>query len=249
MGLHLAKSMIQGTDIAKAIMATRAKRKQAVKLQQLPLSLSIAAAFDIVIVGQDQQGEEVQQPADSETIMLLGSGYWNRFMRRHRHIIRSKRSVKFEAKRAEWCTYENFSEMYDHIYEAMVKHGIASKCNTKVKLDKAGDIVDFSDEAFAVPMQYLMQRPDKLIFVDEVGSNTCTTKDGHVGGEKFLCQADARPQIKASTKDSHFTVLGFTAATGEPVMCAIIFSAKEMCESWVLGFNALAPWVGDDNNV
>jgi hypothetical protein len=139
--------------------------------------------------------------------------------------------------------------MYDHIYEAMVDHGIASKCDTKVNLDKGGEIVEHSDEAFGLPTQYIIQRPDKLLFVDEVGSNTCTTKDGHVGGEKFLCQANARPQVKVSTKDSHFTVLGFTAASGEPVMCAIIFSAKEMCESWVLGFNASAPWVGNDNNI
>ena len=40
--------------------------------------------------------------------------------------------------------------------------------------------------AFGLATQYLTQRPDKLIFVDEVGSNTCTTKDGHVGGEKSL---------------------------------------------------------------
>ena len=169
-------------------------------------------------------------------------------MKRHQHIIRSKRSVKFEAKRAEWCTYENFSEMYAHIYEAMVEHGIASKCDTNVKLDRQGEIVEHAEEAFGLPTQYLIQRPDKLLFVDEVGSNTCTTKDGHVGGEKFLCPADSRPQIKAATKDSHFTVLGFTAATGEPVMCAIIFSAKEMCTSWVLGLNASAPWVGDKND-
>jgi hypothetical protein len=117
--------------------------------------------------------------------------------------------------------------MYTHIYEAMVEHGIASKCATKVKLDKAGEIMEFPDDAFGLPTQYLMQRPDKLIFVDEVDSNTCTTKDGHVGGEKFLCEAEARPQIKAATKDSHFTVLGFTAATGEPVMCAIIFLQRK----------------------
>jgi hypothetical protein len=33
-----------------------------------------------------------------------------------------------------------------------------------------------------------MQRPDKLLFVDEVGSNTSTTKDGNVGGEKFYAR-------------------------------------------------------------
>jgi hypothetical protein len=36
-----------------------------------------------------------------------------------------------------------------------------------------------------------MQHPEKLIFVNEVGSNSSTTKDGNVGGEKFLCEAEA----------------------------------------------------------
>jgi hypothetical protein len=66
-------------------------------------------------------------------------------------------------------------------------------------------------------------------------------------GEKFKGGAAGCPQVKASTKDSHFTVLGFMAATGEPVMCAIIFAAKHLCESWVLGFNAAAEWIGDKN--
>jgi hypothetical protein len=47
-------------------------------------------------------------------------------------------------------------------------------------------------------------------------------------------------------KDSHFTVLGFTAANGAPVMCAVIFSAKELCEEWVIGYNASAQWIGDE---
>jgi hypothetical protein len=94
-----------------------------------------------------------------------------------------------------------------------------------------------------------MQRPDKLLFVDEVGSNTSTTKDRNVGGEKFCCDAAGCPQIKAATKDSHFNVMGFTAATGKPVMCAVIFAAKQLCESWVLGLNATAEWTGDKTNM
>jgi hypothetical protein len=39
----------------------------------------------------------------------------------------------------------------------------------------------------------MMQCPDKLLFVDEVGSNT-STKDGNVGGGKFLCGAAGCPQ-------------------------------------------------------
>jgi hypothetical protein len=40
---------------------------------------------------------------------------------------------------------------------------------------------------------------------------------------------------------------GNLAAIGKPVMCAIIFSAKEMCTSGVLGLNASTPWVGNDS--
>jgi hypothetical protein len=62
------------------------------------------------------------------------------YLRRHKHIIRSKRAVKFEAKRTEWCNYKNFSKM------------------SKVLLDKEGLIVEDPKYAFEIPAQYLMQR-------------------------------------------------------------------------------------------
>ncbi len=169
---------------------------------------------------------------------VLGLGYWNGLMKRHREVIRSKRSVKFEAKRAEWCTYDNFSSMYDEIYKQMANRGIAcNKVNWKLLLSKDGEIVEHGHKAFRLPTEYIMQCPDKLLFVDEVRSNT--TKDRNVGSEKFLCGAAGFPQVKAGTKDSHFT------KTGKPVMCAIIFAAKHLCESWILGFNAAPEWIGD----
>ena len=61
-------------------------------------------------------------------------------------------------------------------------NGIASKVDRKVLLDKEGLIVEDREDPFGLPTQYQLQRPDKLIFVDEVGSNTSTTKDGHLGG-------------------------------------------------------------------
>jgi hypothetical protein len=33
---------------------------------------------------------------------LLAWGYWRGFMKRNGHVTKSKRAVKFEAKRAEW---------------------------------------------------------------------------------------------------------------------------------------------------
>jgi hypothetical protein len=76
--------------------------------------------------------------------------------------------------------------------------------------------------------------PDWLISVDEVGSNTSQMKDGQVGGKLFLFGTDARPQQRAAIKDSHLTVVGFTSASGQLLMCAIIFSTTKMRDEWSL---------------
>jgi len=68
-------------------------------------------------------------------------------------------------------------------------------------------------------------------------------------GEKVLCVGTAaRPQQRSAMKDAHFTVLGFTAAEGTPVMCAIIFAAKELELSWVQGLNPFVEWHHDNED-
>jgi len=68
-----------------------------------------------------------------------------------------------------------------------------------------------------------------------------------VGGETYLCAADGRPQQRTATKDAHFTVLGFTTASGMPLMCAIIFAAAELKPEWASGFDSSAEWIGEEN--
>jgi len=97
--------------------------------------------------------------------------------------------------------------------------------------------------------EYFLLHPEKLLFVDEVGNNTSQANDGNVGGEKFLCFAGGRPQQRANMKDAHFTVLGFTAATGEPVMCCIIFACKELEPMMVQGLDPFATWEGDELDI
>jgi hypothetical protein len=178
----------------------------------------------------------------------LGAGYWRGFKRRNPDVF-SKTAVKFDSKRAEWCTYQNMDNMYNEVYEKMVTNGIATKLPEPVWRDQEGNIVETEAEAFGCKSAYHIICKDKLLFVDEVGSNTNQTKDGQIGGEKFLViGAGSRPQQKAATKDSHFTTLGFTNANGEPVMCAIIFAAKKMDISWQLGIDHAAPWEGDESD-
>jgi hypothetical protein len=64
-----------------------------------------------------------------------------------------------------------------------------------------------------------------------------------------LCGKDGRPQNCAATKDAHFTMLGFTLANGQPIMCAIIFAAKGMKDEWNMGFDPFAEWIGEENEI
>ena len=178
----------------------------------------------------------------------LGKSYWKGFMKRNAQLVTAKKGVKFESKRADWCTYQSFLSMYKDVYKEMVAGGVARRNPSKQWYSKEGLVVE-EQEAFGLASEYELIRPDRLLFVDEVGSNTSQTKDGNVGGEKFLCIAGGRPQIRASTKDAHFTVLGFTAANGQPIMCAIIFAAKALEDEWVLGLDPFAAWEGEDENI
>ena len=54
---------------------------------------------------------------------------------------------------------------------------------------------------------------------------------------------------KSSNKRLTFNVLGFTAATGEPIMCAIIFAAKDLDPAWVLGMDPFVPWIGKPDDI
>jgi len=179
----------------------------------------------------------------------LGPGYWRGFLRRNKHLIAAKKAVKFDTKRAEWCTYSNLEEMYNEIYSHLVTSGLAVKHDEAVWRNAAGEVVLCEEDACGMKSCFELIHPEWLVFVDEVGSNTSQAKDGAVGGQTYLCTKDGRPQQRAATKDCHFTILGFTAASGDPIMCAIIFAAKTMKSEWVLGFDPFVEWIGEENNV
>ena len=78
-----------------------------------------------------------------------------------------------------------------------------------------------------------------MLFIDEVGDIMSQKNDGNVGGQKFLVQNDQRALIQFSYTDSHFTVLGFTTASGKPVCCVNILLSSEVEAKHVMG---LQPW-------
>jgi hypothetical protein len=73
---------------------------------------------------------------------VLGHGYWRGFLKRNKHLISSKKAVKFDTKRAEWCTYLNMKEMYDEVYTSLVDSGLAIKHDVPVWRNDAGEVVN-----------------------------------------------------------------------------------------------------------
>jgi len=120
-------------------------------------------------------------------------------MKRNGHSIAAKKAVKFDTKRSECCSYSNMEEMYNEVYSSLVKAGLAVKHDELVWRNAAGDIVA-KEEALGHKSAYELIHPEMLVFVDEVGSNTSQTKDGHVGGQTYLCTKEGRPQQRAATR-------------------------------------------------
>ena len=90
--------------------------------------------------------------------------------------------------------------------------------------------------------QYWMTHPDFVLFVDECGANTNQKDDGHLGGQLFVIPVeDNDGGLSGATTNLHFTVLLFTAATSNTVLCAIILKSTLNIEdiplTWKLGVN------------
>jgi hypothetical protein len=64
--------------------------------------------------------------------------------------------------------------------------------------------------------------------------------DGARGGEEKTVVRGTVAKEAATTNNNHFTILGFTAATGEPVMCVIIVLGKTIKPETITSLNILA---------
>jgi len=175
----------------------------------------------------------------------VGPGYWRGFVKRNKENITTKRGKKYELNRDSWTTYRNFYDMYSFSEENLVDCGLAKKLDNPVWMDCAGNIVDEKD-ACGCKVTIDITHPEMIVVADEVGGNTNMKGDGHVGGQKYLCEKGCEVQQKVTTTEKHFTLLGFTALTGEPVMCVVIFAGKVSVPSIETGIDLFAEMEGNE---
>jgi hypothetical protein len=154
----------------------------------------------------------------------LGKKYWLGFKKRWEHVLAFKRGQKFALDRSAALTFCNMNKMYNEVYDAMEECGVASKCNELMYAKNDGSIATEWNDKFGLPCTHQIDHPQMCLVVDEVGSDLSQKGDGHIGGAKYACEHGSHAQNKVQHTDKHFTLLGFTALTGEPVLCLVIIA-------------------------
>ena len=216
-GLALASALIEGTEWEQRLLDFKTKR------------------------GWKQENE------NGEKKPVLGKKWYRGFFNRNTHLLEKKATQKFAKDRSEWSVYRNFEQMYDEVYDAMEKAGVAKRLEEPMWADKEGNETEES-KAHERKVTHVLTRPVMVIFVDEVGGNTSQEGDGAIGGQKKIVPRGTVPKESAATNTNHFTMLGFTAATGEPVMCALIMKGKTIKADSITGIDIFADVVGKESD-
>jgi hypothetical protein len=162
---------------------------------------------------------------------LDGEGWYCGFMNRNSDLIKMKCCTVQDSKRHTYCTFDNIFQMYDDVYKRMVESSVAKELDHEVMLDKDGNIVADKEKMSGRPTNYIVTKPEQIMFVDETGSNT-NQKDGYAGGQWYLLPNDGTHEgvVIGDTTDIHFTTLCFTSGTGAPIMCAVILKSEKELE-------------------
>ena len=149
-------------------------------------------------------------------------------MIRNRYDLRKVHSSVGDENRVTWNRFKYYQMMYYSVYNRMVEAGVARRSDTKMWFDVDGNRVEEnSPERFGQGTHHVITDPEWILFVDETGANTNMKKDGRIGRSQYIV---GKNQIETSRKgaaqDLHFTTLLFQAATGEPVMVAVVLKSN-----------------------
>ena len=180
--------------------------------------------------------QQFQKSRHGKDTWCLTNSYWRGFMRRHALPLSRAKGTRIAACRSEWTTFENILEMYNLIYAQMVDAGLARSLSIEEQfwVNHCGDRVETEEEAFGSKIDVDITHPEWILFGDQ-------KEDGQIGGTNYCVGTGTRANIKSNTNGGRFTVIGLTAASGDAVMCIIIFAGEELTYEQRMGHDI---WVG-----
>jgi hypothetical protein len=93
----------------------------------LELANSTIEGTESQVAFMEWKKNHLKNGPQDDTFGKLGQRYWQKNCRRNANVITSKKAVRFNSKRDDWCRLENFADMYDGVYEKMVRSGVEEK--------------------------------------------------------------------------------------------------------------------------
>ena len=162
---------------------------------------------------------------DEPNICKLGEKWFKNFLKRYKHMVRPQKPCTYDMHKKNYTTFVNFNQMYLNCEEAMISSGVAARRDVPVWVNEKGEIVDEKDST-GYKSSAILTYPEYCFAFDETGNNTSMEKDGNIGNTKVMGPTYAKTRACSSLKDKHFTVLGVTAFTGEPVLCVVIIEGE-----------------------
>ena len=85
--------------------------------------------------------------------------------------------------------------MYKMTKREMVEEAhVAKYLDKPVWMNAKGEVVEEKDTV-GCQVDTVITQPHYCIVADEVGGDTCQKDDGHVGGERMVCETRTTPQM------------------------------------------------------
>jgi hypothetical protein len=136
-------------------------------------------------------------------------------------------------------------EMYSLVYKQMVDAGVARNLPVEESFwtNDSSEPVKTEAEASGCKVDVNIEHPDEwILFGDEVGTDINQKDGGRIGGTQYCVGHGTKANIESSTNGRKFTLIRLTAASGEAVMCIIIFAAKELSYGQRMGHDIQAEY-------
>ena len=134
--------------------------------------------------------------------------------------------------------------MYTHNYTEMEEAGVAEVLDSPEWMDREEKIMEEA-AAFGCNYSHRLSHPEYCVVLDEARGNINMKGDRHIDGEMYLCEPGVIPQQKLSRADKHFTLLGLTLLSGEPLMCVVIFAGMRRNPQYEMGVDPRVEPVGN----
>ena len=118
-----------------------------------------------------------------EDMGRVGPGYSFNFMKRKKHLIKSKSGKRYLLDRSNFTTYLNFRDLYNHIEDVLVNDSrVASRLPKPMWRNAKGEKVCKQSDAVGYKVNIEIHRKNICIVPDKVGCNLTQEKVGSKGG-------------------------------------------------------------------